>query len=461
MSDPRPLSDWMDAAAAADRLAAVGLDEPAARAKGDLFASVAETLQNFPLSGDTPVRAFYVPGRIEVLGKHTDYAGGRSLLATAQRGFCVLAARRDDPVIRIAAAGGGGQVTFDLDPNLTPTLGHWSNYPMTVARRIARNFPGGLVGADLAFASDLPVAAGMSSSSALVVACYLVLAAENNLAGRPQYYRDIHSSEELAGYLGTIENGQTFGGLEGDRGVGTFGGSEDHTAMLCCRAGRIAQYAYCPVRFERDAPLPDGHTFAIAASGVAAEKTGRAMEDYNRASHLARAVVDAWNEATGRDDPDIAAALASGADATTQIGDVLRTARADVPAVSPDKLVRRFEHFLTESEQIIPAAGDALEKGDLAAFGRLARRSQQAAEMLLGNQTPETSYLAAAARELGAAAASSFGAGFGGSVWALVPTDKIDPFLAQWTLRYQAAHPAPAHHATFLQTQPGPPAQEL
>jgi galactokinase len=390
VSDPRPLSDWMDAAAAADRLIAIGLDESAARPKGKLFASTADTLQNFPLSADTPVRAFYVPGRIEVLGKHTDYAGGRSLLATAQRGFCVLAARREDPVIRIAAAGGGGQVTFDVEANLTPTLGHWSNYPMTVARRIARNFPTGLVGADVAFASDLPVAAGMSSSSALVVACYLVLAAENNLEGRPQYYRDIHSPAELAGYLGTIENGQTFAGLDGDRGVGTFGGSEDHTAMLCCKAGRLAQYAYCPVRFERDAPMPDGHTFAIAASGVAAEKTGRAMEDYNRASHLARAVVDAWNEATGRDDPHIAAALASGTNATTQIGDVLRTARGDVPA---NKLVRRFEHFLTESEQIIPAATDALDKGDLAALGRLARRSQQAAEMLLGNQTPETSYL--------------------------------------------------------------------
>ena len=63
-------------------------------------------------------------------------------------------------------------------------MGHWSNYPMTVARRLARNFPGLARGADIAFLSTLPRAAGLSTSSALVTATYLVLDAVNDLSAR-------------------------------------------------------------------------------------------------------------------------------------------------------------------------------------------------------------------------------------------------------------------------------------
>ena len=140
---------------------------------------------------------------------------------------------------------------FEIDADLQPTIGHWSNYPMTVARRIARNFPGGLRGAEMAVASDLPIASGMSSSSALMVTCFLMLADINDLADRPEYNADIHSPEELAGYLGAVENGQTFGGLVGDAGVGTFGGSEDHTAMLCCRGGGLICGDFEFPRFEQ------------------------------------------------------------------------------------------------------------------------------------------------------------------------------------------------------------------
>src|SRR2546426_5727107 len=116
----------------------------------------------------------------------------------------------------------------------------------------------------------------MSSSSALVVAVFTALADVNALERRPEYLADIRGVEDLAGYLGAVENGLSFGPLAGDRGVGTFGGSEDHTAILCSRAGRLAQYAFRPVRFERDVGLPPDWTFVVGASGVAAEKAGGA-----------------------------------------------------------------------------------------------------------------------------------------------------------------------------------------
>ena len=183
------------------------------------------------------------------------------------------------------------EVKFPIFSDLVPTVGRWSNYPMTVARRVARNF-GSTVGASIAFASDLPPASGMSSSSAFIVATLLLLADVNKLQLQPLYLRNIRGTLDLAGFAATLENGQSFGELVGDRGVGTFGGSEDHTAILDSLPDKLGQYSYCPVRKERSITLPNTLTFAIASSGIAAEKTGAAMERYNRASQLASAVVE-------------------------------------------------------------------------------------------------------------------------------------------------------------------------
>jgi galactokinase len=484
-------------------LEASGLSAASADAKAALLARCAQKLVACGVAGESAVRAFFVPGRIEVLGKHTDYAGGRSLIAAAEQGVCLVAVPREDATIRATAldmqapaqpepsrggspdpprerrgygpdiaAGAAGQETrraelrrngghpsfaeFTISPDLSPTAGHWSNYLQTVARRLARNFSGALRGADVAFAGDLPIAAGMSSSSAVMVACFLALAAVNRLREREEFHGNIAGAEDLAEYLGTVENGETFRGLVGDKGVGTFGGSEDHTAMLCSEAGRLAQFSYCPTRLERRLPMPAGYVFAIASSGIAAEKTGDAMEKYNHASRLAAEVARVWREATGRSDPHIAAALASAGLAAS--AERMRAALADA---MEKELLARFEHFFNESEEIVPSAGDVLAAGDLPALGRLVDLSQKLAEGFLGNQVPETVFLARAARELGAAAASAFGAGFGGSVWALIRRDEAERFLAGWAARYRGAFPLPAGRAAFFLSGAGPAAMEL
>src|SRR5690349_11918029 len=81
---------------------------------------------------------YFVPGRIELFGKHTDYCGGRSLLCAIDRGFAVLARPRSDNRVRVFCSQGISE--FSLARDLTPSVGHWSNYPMTVARRVASNF---------------------------------------------------------------------------------------------------------------------------------------------------------------------------------------------------------------------------------------------------------------------------------------------------------------------------------
>ena len=456
MSDGISLGDWLDASRAARRLEARGSRGPLAAAKAELFRLCAETLAGGGVSPSAQAAAFFVPGRIEILGKHTDYAGGRSILAAAQRGFCTLAVRRGDRLLGITDARIGECRRVELAADLAVPAGTWFNYPLTVGRRLARNFqPPPLSGAEAAFASDLPIASGMSSSSALMVSTFLVLSWAGGLAGHPAYRAAIDGPESLAEYLGCVENGQSFRGLCGDRGVGTFGGSEDHVAMLRCRAGYLCRYSYCPVRFERELAMPPGYSLAIASSGVAAEKTGDAMAKYNRASRLAAGVAGAWRAATGRGEPHIAAILRGGADAADRLREVLSGPFAAGGEFSQGDLLRRFEHFLAESERVIPAADDALARGDLVEFGRQSDRSQELAERLLGNQVEETVWLARRGRELGAAAASAFGAGFGGSVWAMVRGGEAADFIARWKEAYRAQFPQRAARAEFFLTGAG------
>src|SRR5436190_1729685 len=138
--------------------------------RSDSLNACAEKLAR--ISGSNESLRLFVPGRIEFLGKHTDYAGGRSLVCATEQGICV------------------------------------------------------------AF-SEI-----------------------NGLEAREEYRANIRSPEELAGYLGAIENGSSFGSLAGGEGVGTSGGSQDHTAILCARAGKLCQYSFAPVHFEREVPLP-------------------------------------------------------------------------------------------------------------------------------------------------------------------------------------------------------------
>lgn len=269
------LSAFHDEPAIAAACASRGLSDAESLVKAKSFARCAATLEELGNSADSAVTAFFVPGRIEVVGKHTDYAGGRSLLCAVERGFTFLAVPRKDKLIRLRSADGTSTADFKLDPELHPEMGTWAGYPQTVARRVARNFPSARIGADIAFNSDLPRAAGMSSSSAMVVAMFLVLSRLNDLASTTEYKSNLPTPEDLCGYLGTIENGQTFKNLPGDRGVGTFGGSEDHTAIVLAKPGHLVQYAYCPVRHEQTIPFPEDHVFAVASSGVVAEKNRR------------------------------------------------------------------------------------------------------------------------------------------------------------------------------------------
>ena len=376
--------------------------------------------------------AWRVPGRVEVLGKHTDYAGGSVLVGAVDRAITARARRVEgSPGSLTATTDGGDPVTLraGVAPGLEP--GHWGRYLHTVLDRLTLNFGKGAA-AHLSISSDLPPASGMSSSSALVCATALA----------------------LAGYLAAVEGGRAWRDLPGTSGVGTRGGSEDHTGMLCGTRDRLLLAEFDPMRVERTISFPSQWALVVGVSGVLAHKTGAALEDYNRGPSTVQTVLARWNETTGRADASLAGAVRH------LVGDATGEQAAGDPALKdllrlcdPGYERQRIEQFLIESLVLVPEGARLIAEAD-PGIGEVLERSQELADRGLCNQVPQTRLMVSLAREMGVVGASSFGAGWGGSVYALVPADDAQDFASQWLQSYRDREQK-AERAAAIVTRPG------
>ena len=376
----------------------------------------------------------FIPGRIEVLGKHTDYCGGRSIVCAIDRGFHAELHEQPDSIVLLENLDISERIAIDLnDPKSLP--GHWSNYAVEVVRRLGSNFPERLKnGVKIRFHSDLPKAAGLSSSSALMIMVFAAFDVANDLRGSARYQDNIHDDLDLAEYLGCIENGQSFRELAGSAGVGTFGGSQDHAAIIL---GKL-------LRHDADFTFPDTHTFVVASSGVRAEKTGAARDSYNRVSRMV-------SEITGSIGKGLSLARMF---EEFGVDDVLAKIRRMRSKFMTRELLDRVEQFRIENFEIIPAVCEMLADGNIAAIGDPIDLSQINAERFLGNQIQETAFLQRSAREIGAIAASAFGAGFGGSVYAVVPRSDAEGFCSEWKRVYQNRFPQHQFTGEYFATRP-------
>ncbi|QPL05759.1 MULTISPECIES: galactokinase family protein [Actinomyces] len=406
-----------------------------------------------------------VPGRIEVLGKHTDYAGGRVLVGAVDRGITATAEVVDGPVGSLTATTTAGGEPVSLSVGTDPALpgGHWGRYLQTVLDRLAQNFsclceP---VAAHLTITSDLPPASGMSSSSALVCASALALADLNGWTASDLWTRNVPDRLATAGYLAGVEAGRPWRELLGAEGVGTQGGSEDHTGMLCGAPDTLLLARFAPMEVLTAVSFPGDWAFVVGVSGVAAEKTGTALADYNRGPLTLRSVLARWNGTTGRSDEFLAQAVAS------LIGEATGEEAAADPALGallsltePGYERRRVEQFLQESLVLVPAGAAAIAAGDTA-VGEVLERSHALAGSHLLNQVPQTDTLVSVARQMGALGASAFGAGWGGSTYAIVPRGDADAFAVEWLERYRAVFPEAGARASTIVTRPGASAERL
>jgi galactokinase len=190
-------------------------------------------------------------------------------------------------------------------------------------------------------------------------------------------------------------------------------------------------FAFVPSRAIGAARVPDEWCFVVSTCGVKANKTGRVQDAYNKLSADAAALLDLWNT-RGAGGPR-AVSLAAALEAPGAADELRRLAGA---------LTNRLEHFIREDARIL-AAMNAFSRGDAGELGRLSADSQHDAQHLLGNQIPETVTLCESARKAGAFGACSFGAGFGGAVWALVEARDAERFAGAWTRDAFALRPGP------------------
>jgi galactokinase len=200
-----------------------------------------------------------VPGRVNLIGEHIDYLGFPVLPMAITRHISLETAQRPDRVIRIASTDYGVRAFEWTDDPAPWAAGDFGNYAKAAARLVAEQWGIG-PGIDAVVTSTLPAAAGLSSSSALLIAITLALLETRGIAAR---------FGELMEIL-----------PEGERYVGTRGGGMDHAVCLAGRQGCALRVAFHPVATEPE-PIPPEWAFFVAHSLSRAEKSGAAREEYN------------------------------------------------------------------------------------------------------------------------------------------------------------------------------------
>jgi galactokinase len=199
------------------------------------------------------------PGRVNLIGEHIDYHGLPVFPMALRRCVTVCFAVRADSRI-LAESAGFEPCAFEWRSGLEPTpAGDWSNYLRAAALAVAGKWGVGR-GIDALITSDLPAAAGLSSSSALLVAVALSLLRANEWTA---------SFDQLMEIL-----------PDGEQFVGTRGGGMDHAASLGSRAGYATLIHFHPVQLTH-VPVPEDWAFLVIDSRIKAEKAGAVRERYN------------------------------------------------------------------------------------------------------------------------------------------------------------------------------------
>ncbi|MCZ6636320.1 MAG: hypothetical protein O7G87_23220 [bacterium] len=241
-----------------------GKDPDILSSRRDLYRKAIDTfIQSYGPKRD--VLIFRAPGRINLLGNHVDHRGGYvNYIAINRESLLVASPRKDDRVeLRNFNATRFAPRSFSIHDLLPPdrrgnwlhyienidlTPGDWSNYIQAAVLYLQDQFPDQkLNGMDIAVTGDIPIAAGLSSSSSLVVSALEAALTFNHLS-IPQ--------QEKAEFCGNAE-----------WYVGTRGGSGDHAAMLYAKRQAIVPLHFFPLTID-EVPLPDGYRVVACNSFV-------------------------------------------------------------------------------------------------------------------------------------------------------------------------------------------------
>ncbi len=269
--------------------------------------------------------------------------------------------------------------------------------------------------------SDLPVAAGLSSSSALVVATALALLHANRID-----VERVTLMELLA---------------HAERYVGTRGGGMDQAICLGATAGAATRIDFDPLRLTA-VPMPEEWAVVVAFSMVAASKSDAARAAYNRRTqecHAAMEQVSALFEipTAGRSYRSLLRVAA--------VDELLDAASRTLPGV----LLKRFRHVVTEADRV-PRAEAAMRHLDMPEFGRLMSESHLSLRDDFEVSCPELEDLVAIALEAGASGARLTGAGFGGCMVALCENQAAGALVDALAERFYAPRGASDRLEAFV-----------
>ena len=350
------------------------------------------------LFGGGEPRLFRAPGRVNLIGEHTDYNGGFVLPMAIERGTTVAAAPREDRRVRAHSVNLGSTAEFDLDRPGRPRRGVWFDYVEGVAQALVRR-GARLRGADLVVESDVPAGAGLSSSAALEVSTGMALAAVSGA-----------SVERVELALAGQEAEHTY--------VGTMCGIMDQLTSACGREGH-ALLIDCRSLETTAIPLDTTETVVVVCDTrvkheLASSAYNERRADCERGVELLRRVLPA----------------------VTALRDVSVEDLQRYGGCLPEIIRRRCRHVVTENARTLRAAG-ALRAGCMEEMGRLMWQSHESLRDDYEVSCAELDALVEIAAGVeGVAGARMTGGGFGGSTVNLVSRRALREFGSTITTEF-------------------------
>jgi galactokinase len=364
-----------------------------------LRTKVVSLVERFTRLYGTAPLVFRAPGRVNLIGEHTDYNDGFVMPAAIEYYTWVAAAPRKDLVLSVYSEQFGDRVEFSLDELAAPPRKHWSDYVRGVAA-VLQAAGHDLRGANLMISGEVPLGAGLSSSAAIEVSTALAISSLSEI--------DIPALE-LAKLcqLAEHEYSGTRCGIM-DQFISIFGQSE-RALMLDCRSLQYKLLA-----------LPKNVRVVICNTQVRHELAGG---EYNRRRTDCEAGV-----ATLREYDSTITALR---DVTPEF---LDSHKAELPEV----VYKRCRHVVSENQRVL-AAATALKSGDMRQFGTLMYASHTSLRDDYEVSCSELDLLVEIASGVqGVHGARMTGGGFGGCTVNLVKAEAVSDFSSQISQEYQA-----------------------
>ena len=379
--------------------------------------------------GASPTHFTRAPGRVNLIGEHTDYNGLPVLPMALRQEIRILFLPRSDAAVRVANVNGEfPRREFSISDNIPSNApGDWANYLKAPCQALAMEL-GPLQGFDALVSSTLPVASGLSSSSALVVAMGRALQRVNGLT-----LPDLEFAEAMA---------------RAERYTGTQGGGMDQAISAGAREGHASRIEFNPLRMF-ETPIPPDWRFVVAHTLVRAEKSGRAQEAYNSRTRECREALGMIRlHVEGRPDwvPERPFSYHQMLDRIC-IQELVELGESHLEGV----LLKRFRHVVTEGARVYDAE-HALGRADALTFGLLMNASHESLREDYEVSSPELDSLVEVARGAGAVGARLTGAGFGGCVVVLTDPKQLDGVLAAMEEGYYRERdlPGPLEEVLFV-----------